>query len=106
VRQLMSSPIISCHSSDRIDAVLATMTLTKIRHVPVIDAGSTKRSWKPACCWTCRACTPDPPASFDVSHIQGHRARLSIDASGVRTVGRPPRGLEDGQRRFPPCTGR
>ena len=40
VRQLMSSPIISCHSSDRIDAVLATMTLTKIRHVPVIDAGS------------------------------------------------------------------
>jgi CBS domain-containing protein len=40
VRQLMSSPIISCHSSDRIDAVLAMMTLTKIRHVPVIDAGS------------------------------------------------------------------
>ena len=37
VRDLMSSPIISCHSSDRIDAVLATMTLKKIRHVPVID---------------------------------------------------------------------
>ena len=40
VRQLMSSPIISCHSTDRIDAVLATMTLVKVRHVPVIDAGA------------------------------------------------------------------
>jgi CBS domain-containing protein len=39
VRQLMSSPIIPCHSLDRIDAVLATMTLAKIRHVPVIDTG-------------------------------------------------------------------
>ena len=40
VRQLMSSPIISCHSSDRIDAVLAAMTLAKVRHFPVIDAGT------------------------------------------------------------------
>lgn len=37
VRELMSAPIISCRSSDRIDAVLATMTMHKIRHVPVID---------------------------------------------------------------------
>jgi CBS domain-containing protein len=37
VQQLMSSPIISCHSSDRIDAALAAMTLGKIRHLPVID---------------------------------------------------------------------
>ncbi|MDA8052407.1 MAG: CBS domain-containing protein [Rhodospirillales bacterium] len=37
VRELMSAPIISCRSSDRIDAVLATMTLNRIRHVPVID---------------------------------------------------------------------
>lgn len=42
VRQLMSSPIISCHMTDRIDAVLATMTLTKIRHVPVMDNGVLK----------------------------------------------------------------
>jgi CBS domain-containing protein len=42
VRQLMSSPIVSCRSSDRIDAVLATMTLAKIRHVPVIDDGALK----------------------------------------------------------------
>ena len=39
VRQLMTSPIISCRSSDRIDAALATMTLARIRHLPVIDDG-------------------------------------------------------------------
>jgi len=37
VHQLMSSPILSCLSSDRIDAVLARMTLAKVRHMPVID---------------------------------------------------------------------
>lgn len=37
VSELMSTPIISCLSSDRIDAVLTTMTLRRIRHVPVID---------------------------------------------------------------------
>ena len=39
VHQLMSSPIISCRSSDRIDAALAAMTLAKVRHLPVIDDG-------------------------------------------------------------------
>ena len=39
VQQLMSSPIISCRSSDRIDAALAAMTMAKIRHLPVIDDG-------------------------------------------------------------------
>jgi CBS domain-containing protein len=42
VAQIMSSPIISCRSSERIDAVLATMTLAKVRHVPVIDVGDLK----------------------------------------------------------------
>ena len=37
VQQLMSSPVINCRSSDRIDAALATMTLAKVRHLPVID---------------------------------------------------------------------
>ena len=37
VQQLMSTRIISCRSSDRIDAVLATMTTARIRHLPVID---------------------------------------------------------------------
>jgi CBS domain-containing protein len=40
VEQLMSSPIISCRSSDRVDAALGTMTVTRIRHLPVIDDGA------------------------------------------------------------------
>ena len=39
VRNLMSSPIVSCRSDDRIDAALATMTVGRIRHLPVIDSG-------------------------------------------------------------------
>ncbi len=39
VQALMSRPIISCRSTDRIDAALAVMTLKKIRHLPVIDDG-------------------------------------------------------------------
>jgi CBS domain-containing protein len=42
VRQLMSSPIINCRSSERIDAALGTMTLARIRHLPVIDDGALK----------------------------------------------------------------
>src|SRR5262249_48849065 len=42
VRQLMTSPIMSCRTSDRIDAALATMTLARIRHLPVIDDGELK----------------------------------------------------------------
>jgi CBS domain-containing protein len=42
VQQLMSWPMLTCHSSDRIDAVLATMTTARIRHVPVIDDGELK----------------------------------------------------------------
>jgi CBS domain-containing protein len=42
VRELMTSPIISCGSADRLDAALATMTLARIRHLPVIDDGELK----------------------------------------------------------------
>jgi CBS domain-containing protein len=42
VHQLMTSPILSCRSSDRLDAALATMTLARIRHLPVIDDGELK----------------------------------------------------------------
>jgi CBS domain-containing protein len=42
VRELMTSPIMSCRSSDRIDAALATMTLARIRHLPVIDGEELK----------------------------------------------------------------
>jgi CBS domain-containing protein len=39
VQQLMSSRVITCRSSDRIDAALAAMTLAKSRHLPVVDDG-------------------------------------------------------------------
>ena len=42
VQQLMSTPIITCHPSDRIDAVLATMTTARIRHFPVMENNELK----------------------------------------------------------------
>jgi CBS domain-containing protein len=42
VQELMSKRIISCRSTDRVDAVLATMTNVRIRHLPVIDDGELK----------------------------------------------------------------
>ena len=42
VKELMTERIISCRSSDRVDAVLATMTNVRIRHLPVIDDGELK----------------------------------------------------------------
>ncbi len=39
VQELMSSRVITCQSSDRIDAALAAMTVAKIRHLPVVDDG-------------------------------------------------------------------
>ncbi len=37
VSELMSTPIISCRPTDRIDAALGAMTVSRIRHLPVID---------------------------------------------------------------------
>ena len=37
VQQLMSTPMLTCRASDRIDAVLATMTMSRIRHLPVLE---------------------------------------------------------------------
>ncbi|HTB41998.1 MAG TPA: CBS domain-containing protein [Acetobacteraceae bacterium] len=42
VQALMSAPIVTCRSADRIDAALATMTVGRIRHLPVIDGGALK----------------------------------------------------------------
>ena len=39
VQKVMSSPVISCRSDDRVDAVLARMTVGRFRHMPVIDDG-------------------------------------------------------------------
>jgi CBS domain-containing protein len=42
VRQLMTSPIMSCRSTERVDAALAMMTHARIRHLPVIDNAQLK----------------------------------------------------------------
>ena len=42
VRQLVTSPIMSCRSTERVDAALAMMTHARIRHLPVIDTGELK----------------------------------------------------------------
>ncbi|HVC62509.1 MAG TPA: CBS domain-containing protein [Acetobacteraceae bacterium] len=39
VEALMTAPIVGCRSTDRIDAALATMTIGRMRHLPVIDNG-------------------------------------------------------------------
>jgi len=38
----MSTPVLTCRPSDRIDAVLATMTTARIRHFPVIEGQRTE----------------------------------------------------------------
>jgi CBS domain-containing protein len=42
VHQLMSTPMRTCRSSDRVDTVLATMTIARIRHLPVIENNELK----------------------------------------------------------------
>jgi CBS domain-containing protein len=42
VQQLMSTPMITCRSADRVDAVLATMTTARIRHLPVVEENELK----------------------------------------------------------------
>jgi CBS domain-containing protein len=39
VEHFMSAPVVSCHPSDRVEAAMATMTVAKIRHLPVMDGG-------------------------------------------------------------------
>ena len=36
VQELMSPPLLSCRSSDRVDAMLARMTIARVRHLPVM----------------------------------------------------------------------
>lgn len=42
VQSLMSSPILSCRSQERVDTALAMMTIGRIRHLPVIDGNDLK----------------------------------------------------------------
>ena len=42
VQQLMSTPLLSCRSSDRVDAMLARMTIARVRHLPVMEDNELK----------------------------------------------------------------
>ena len=42
IQQLMSKPILSCRSADRVDAMLARMTIARVRHLPVIEENELK----------------------------------------------------------------
>jgi CBS domain-containing protein len=42
VQQLMTTPILSCRPSDRVEAMLARMTIARIRHLPVIEDNELK----------------------------------------------------------------
>ena len=70
VQHLMSTPMLSCRSADRVDAMLARMTIARVRHLPVIEENelkgivsigdlvkhpSMRRSWKRVFCSISRA---------------------------------------------------
>ena len=38
----MSTPMLSCRSTDRVDAMLARMTIARVRHLPVIEDNELK----------------------------------------------------------------
>jgi CBS domain-containing protein len=42
VEELMTTHVITCRSSDRVEAVMALMTMQRIRHLPVVDDGALK----------------------------------------------------------------
>jgi CBS domain-containing protein len=37
VESLMTAPIVSCRPSDKVETAMSTMTLAKIRHLPVVE---------------------------------------------------------------------
>lgn len=39
VSKIMSSPVVTCRPTDRVETAMAAMTLAKIRHLPVIENG-------------------------------------------------------------------
>ncbi len=39
VSEVMTAHVLTCTSSERVDAALAMMTMRRIRHLPVVDAG-------------------------------------------------------------------
>ena len=110
VQQLMSTPILTCRFSDRVDAVLATMTTARIRHLPVIEGNELKQNR--ARCADCARRAADvsaraasllsdraaaahreslPPAesqSLAGLYLRGLRTRPSAHVSGLRSPAR------------------
>jgi CBS domain-containing protein len=39
VETLMSAPLVTCRPNDQVETAMAAMTMAKIRHLPVVDAG-------------------------------------------------------------------
>jgi CBS domain-containing protein len=39
VSKLMSTPVITCRADDRVETAMTTMTMAKIRHLPVMENG-------------------------------------------------------------------
>jgi CBS domain-containing protein len=37
VEKLMSTPVVTCRLTDRVETAMAAMTMAKIRHLPVVD---------------------------------------------------------------------
>ncbi len=101
VRQLMSSPIVSCRSDDGIDAVLAMMLLAKIRHVPVIDGSvlrgivslgdlvmhrlDEKELEASVCCRTSLVCTRDYPGRRGLCRC--HFDQRIVEARAIGQIG-------------------
>jgi CBS domain-containing protein len=39
VTKIMSSPVVTCRPTDRVETAMAAMTMAKIRHLPVLENG-------------------------------------------------------------------
>ena len=39
VEKLMTSPVVTCRLTDRVETAMAAMTMAKIRHLPVVEDG-------------------------------------------------------------------
>ncbi|WP_428484128.1 CBS domain-containing protein [Rhodopila sp.] len=40
VERLMSAPMVTCRSTDKVETAMSAMTLARIRHLPVVDGGT------------------------------------------------------------------
>jgi CBS domain-containing protein len=48
VEKLMTTPVATCRSTDKVESALAAMTVAKIRHLPVVDGGQSPPATRPS----------------------------------------------------------